>query len=248
MRFVSCLLILATISFTSFSQTDTTYLYFNKNWKACHKDTAYYKGIIYKHDNVWHRKDFWVKENQIQMDETTIDPERKKRHGLCKWFYENGQIESTATYNNGIVQNREAFYDNGNKKARIDFVDGEIVKETGWDISGNEIPNYIFEKEAKFPGGLENWRRYLENNLDAAIAARSNARPGVYHVKVQFIVDKEGNISNVNAIKVPDDCKKCGKEAIRVIVKGPKWEPAIQFGKPVIYQAIQDIYFQVSNE
>lgn len=104
------------------------------------------------------------------------------------------------------------------------------------------------EKEAKFPGGLEGWKKYLERNLDAQVAANDGASQGNYTVKVQFIVDKEGNISNVQAIEVPKPCPSCGPEAVKVIKKGPKWEPAVQNGRNVIYQAIQFVTFQVAEE
>ena len=104
------------------------------------------------------------------------------------------------------------------------------------------------EKEAKFPGGPDAWKKYLERNLDANVAANDGAPTGNYTVKVQFIVDKEGNISNVQAIEVPKPCPSCGPEAIKVIKKGPQWDPAIQNGRKVIYQAIQFVTFQVAEE
>lgn len=104
------------------------------------------------------------------------------------------------------------------------------------------------EKEAKFPGGMEGWRRYLERNLNANVAADDGAPTGNYTVKVRFIVDKEGAISNVEAIEVPKPCPSCGPEAVKVIKKGPKWEPAVQNGRNVIYQAIQYVTFQVAEE
>jgi periplasmic protein TonB len=104
------------------------------------------------------------------------------------------------------------------------------------------------EKEAKFPGGPEAWRRYLERNLNANVAAEDGAPTGNYTVKVQFIVDKNGSISNVQAIEVPKVCPTCGEEAVKIIKKGGAWEPAIQNGRPVTYQAIQFVTFKVAEE
>ena len=101
------------------------------------------------------------------------------------------------------------------------------------------------EHEAKFPGGLEAWKKYLERNLNANIAADNGAPAGLYTVTLQFVVDKNGMISNIETVQVPNACPDCGNEAIRVIKKGPKWEPAIQNGNKVMYQAIQKITFQV---
>ncbi len=104
------------------------------------------------------------------------------------------------------------------------------------------------EKEAKFPGGPEAWRRFLERNLNANVAADDGAPTGNYTVRVQFIVDKEGNISNVSALDPPKACPSCGPEAVKVIKRGPKWDPAVQNGRNVIYQAIQHITFQVVEQ
>ena len=90
--------------------------------------------------------------------------------------------------------------------------------------------------------------KYLERNLNAQVASDDGAPVGNYTVKVQFIVDKTGAISNVTAIEVPKACPSCGPEAVKVIKRGPAWEPAVQNGRNVIYQAIQHITFQVAEE
>jgi protein TonB len=135
-----------------------------------------------------------------------------------------------------------------------DFIAPPLEKSTGLvEAPKNNKKDYdgIFtkvEKEAKFPGGVEAWKKFLERNLNGQVATEDGAPEGNYSVKVQFIVDKEGNISNVTAIEIPKDCPSCGPEAIKVIKRGPKWEPAIQNGQPVNYQAVQSVTFQVTNE
>jgi hypothetical protein len=104
------------------------------------------------------------------------------------------------------------------------------------------------EKEAQFPGGPVGWRRYLERNLNANIPNNDHAPEGKYEVKVQFIVDKEGNVSNVAAVSAPSLCPSCAAEAVRVIRMGPKWVPATQGGSPVNYEATQFVTFQVRND
>jgi len=104
------------------------------------------------------------------------------------------------------------------------------------------------EKEAMFPGGLPAWKKYLERTLNANAAVEDGAAMGDYLVKVQFVVDKEGNISNVKAIEVPKACPACGPEAVKVIKNGPKWEPAIQNSQKITYQAMQYITFKVTEE
>jgi hypothetical protein len=96
------------------------------------------------------------------------------------------------------------------------------------------------EQPAKFPGGEEAWKRYLARNLNTKVAASK----GVYTVNVKFIVNEDGSINNVSA-EVPKDCQECGQEAIKLIKKGPKWEPAVQNGRTVVYQVVKEITFNV---
>jgi len=102
------------------------------------------------------------------------------------------------------------------------------------------------EREAQFPGGPDAWKRYLERNLNAQVATEEGAAEGKYTVKVQFIVDDNGNISKVKAIEVPGACHGCGVEAERVIRRGGRWEPALQNGRKIIYQVVQHITFEVA--
>ena len=104
------------------------------------------------------------------------------------------------------------------------------------------------EKEAKFPGGLEGWKKYLERTLNSNAPSDDGAPSGSYTVRVQFIVDKEGKISEVQAVEVPKACPSCGPEAVKAINKGPKWEAAIQNGQKVIYRQNQSITFVVNEE
>ena len=99
------------------------------------------------------------------------------------------------------------------------------------------------DEEAKFPGGLQGWKNFLERNLRAEAPILDKSKPGIYAVTVQFIVDQKGLVSNVKAIQATEGCPSCITEAVRVIKKGPKWIPAKHNGQPVKYQAKQRISF-----
>lgn len=100
--------------------------------------------------------------------------------------------------------------------------------------------------EAKFPGGTSAWQKYLERNLNSNTPVDNGAPPGNYTVIVSFLVDKNGNISEVQALNDPG--YGTSEEAVRVIKRGPAWTPAVQNGRNVIYRQKQSITFQVSEE
>lgn len=100
--------------------------------------------------------------------------------------------------------------------------------------------------EAKFPGGQGAWTKYLERNLNSNVPVDNGAPPANYTVVVSFLVDKSGNISEVQALNDPG--YGTAQEAVRVIKKGPAWTPAVQNGRNVIYRQKQSITFQVSEQ
>src|SRR6476659_3809682 len=100
--------------------------------------------------------------------------------------------------------------------------------------------------EAKFPGGAGAWQKYLERNLNSNVPVDNGAPPGNYTVVVSFLVDKSGNISEVQSLNDPG--YGTDAEAVRVIKKGTQWTPAVQNGRNVIYRQKQSITFQVSEQ
>ncbi|HQV61272.1 MAG: energy transducer TonB [Chitinophagaceae bacterium] len=148
------------------------------------------------------------------------------------------------------------------KEAKIDVVNVEGVKDQGIvapveidqgkqivEVKKEEDENKIFDKveiEASFPGGDSKWRQYLERNANGQVATDNGAPEGTYTTLVQFVVDKEGNISDVRALT--NHGYGMEEEAIRVIKKGPKWTPAVQNGRQVKAYRKQPITFRVESE
>lgn len=112
-----------------------------------------------------------------------------------------------------------------------------------------EDENQIFEKveiEASFKGGESAWKKYLERNLNPNAPVDNGAPEGTYTVYVQFVVSKDGSISDVKALTTHGYGME--QEAIRVIRKGPAWVPAVQNGRSVNAYRKQPITFQVTSE
>ena len=148
------------------------------------------------------------------------------------------------------------------KEAKIDVINQEGIKDLNIQVpvvpdQGKQIvevkkeddENKIFDKveiEASFPGGDSKWRQYLERNANGQVATDNGAPEGTYTTVVQFVVDKEGNISDVRALT--NHGYGMEEEAVRVIKKGPKWTPAVQNGRQVKAYRKQPITFQVQDE
>src|SRR4051794_26673655 len=101
------------INLTAFSQKDTSYLYFDKLWKACEPDTAFYYAKIYKEGEQWMRKDYWKDGNIMQMEGEYLEKDCKTQHGTFTWYKESGIKNYTAVYEKGEVISRTFYYPNG---------------------------------------------------------------------------------------------------------------------------------------
>ena len=108
----------------------------------------------------------------------------------------------------------------------------------------SEEPAIIeMQKEAKFSG---NWENFLRRNLNANIPADNGAPVGNHTIVIQFVVSTDGNISDIKPITNLGYGME--QEAIRVLKKATKWEPAIQNGHPVKAFRRQPITFQVLTD
>ena len=110
--------------------------------------------------------------------------------------------------------------------------------EEDWDKTFTKV-----EIESDYPGGQAAWQRYLLKTLRYPQEAQDNEIQGT--VVVQFIVDKAGVVSNVEAIAGPSELRD---EAVRVIKKSGSWTPAVQNGRQVKSYKKQPIVFRLETE
>lgn len=104
-------------------------------------------------------------------------------------------------------------------------------------------PASFVEIEAKFTG---NWEKFLRNNLNAEIPIDNGAPAGRYTVYIQFVVDLDGSVSDIQPLTNIGFGME--KEAVRVLKKAAKWEPAVQNGHYVKAYRKQPITFVVEEQ
>lgn len=123
-----------------------------------------------------------------------------------------------------------------------DIDNGTGVVEQKNDKESDE-PFRSVEIDAKFIG---NWKTFLERNLNADVPRDNGAPSGRYSVVVEFVVDVEGKVSDIQTLT--HHGYGLEEEAVRVLKKAPKWEPAIQNGIQVKAYRRQVIIFEVNEE
>ena len=99
---------------------------------------------------------------------------------------------------------------------------------------------------AQFPGGKEAWVDYLNSKLNYNVPIANNAPVGKYPIVFQFIIDKEGKITDITFDEDPGYGIK--EEVLRVLrnKRMPKWSPATIDGEPKTYRHKQRLTFSVS--
>ena len=135
------------------------------------------------------------------------------------------------------------------KGIKDDGIVAPVEQSTGPAAPPEEETDKIFtvvQQPAEFPGGLQGWTRYLERTLNRDLPVENGAPAGKYPVTVSFVVARDGSISDVKAENNPG--YGTADEAVRVITRGPKWKPAVQNGRNVIYRHRQAVIFMVSED
>lgn len=117
-----------------------------------------------------------------------------------------------------------------------DEIDGEVFKAKEEiaqpEPPKNEEENKVFdvvEEQPSFPGGQGALMSWLHDNIKYPVVAAENGIQG--KVIVQFIVGKNGSISNVKVLRSVDP--SLDKEAVRVVSNMPNWTPGKQNGASV---------------
>jgi protein TonB len=117
----------------------------------------------------------------------------------------------------------------------------EIIVEEAPEEEVAEQVFLIVEEPATPPGGYDAFYKYIADNLKYPAQARRMGIEG--RVYVQFVVDKDGTLTEVQAVKGIG--AGCDEEAVRVIKNAPKWSPPKQRGKPVKQRIVVPIVFQL---
>ncbi len=181
-----------------------------------------------------------------------------KKEGKEKRYFKNGQIEIEGYNNDGYFNKKWIVYNKeGNKINEIKFKKGELISfKTSDKLIEVVVPDGVNEHVPIFPGceiELNNRTqkkcmsdgisKVILTNFNTDMAADLNliGRQKIYLI---FKIDKEGNITNIDA-KAPHP--KLKNEAIRVAGLLPKMKPGKQFGNSVVVPYSMPIVFQVQK-
>jgi len=99
----------------------------------------------------------------------------------------------------------------------------------------------VVEETATPKGGMAAFYKYVGEKIKYTAQARRMGVEG--KVFVQFVIGKDGSISDVKVIKGIG--AGCDEEAIRIVQSSPAWNPGKQRGKPVKQRYTLPIQFKL---
>ena len=109
---------------------------------------------------------------------------------------------------------------------------------------GDDKVYQVCENAPAFPGGTHAMYKYLADNIKYPDEAKAAGKQG--RVMVQFVVRKDGSISDVTVVRSAGDLS-LDKEAVRAVSSMPKWNPGTQGGKPVNVQYTIPVQFKLPS-
>ena len=124
-----------------------------------------------------------------------------------------------------------------------DEINGE-TKYVPVNAIEEEDPERIFEvveDMPDFPGGQATLMKFLKENIQYPAVAKENGVQG--RVIVQFVVERDGTISNVKVARGVEP--NVNKEALRVVKSMPRWKPGTQRGKTVRVKFTVPVMFRL---
>ncbi len=103
------------------------------------------------------------------------------------------------------------------------------IPEIPWiepEVETIEPPAFGAEVLPSFYGGEKALYEYLYDHIEYSEICRDAGVEGTVHVN--FIVEKDGSISNVKVVRGIDQCKILNREVVNAIKNMPDWSPAKQ--------------------
>ena len=118
----------------------------------------------------------------------------------------------------------------------------EKVYGNGMVISADSVYTRD-EIEAYFPGGSSVWTRYIMSQVERNLNEPGTNDYGTCIIK--FIVDIDGKVTGAEATTMLGT--KLAEIAVGAISNGPKWNPAMHYGRPVRAYRLQPVSISKRN-
>ena len=120
--------------------------------------------------------------------------------------------------------------------------DIQVIRDSERKIAPGAIAYTDVEQKPVFQEGKDSYLRYMTSNIKYPIVAQENGIVG--KIVVSYVIDTEGNVTDV---KSPVMIDILSKEGERIIKSMPAWKPGSHNGKKVAVQCYAIMEFRLQN-
>lgn len=229
---------------------DDDFKFFDASWKKVkEKNAVYLLRIRQLGDTLWQYSYYNIYGPLVRI-ETYQDKKGTIRQGLFAWYNEEGWMDSSGYYYQGLPDKNWIYPDSTGKVHKAKYYDKGIPlseKEHSDRLKANEIVDPAYpdfsrlSPESYFPGGPTGWLEYLNQNLHYPARAINNRVQGI--VLAFFRVDPTGEIHEIQILHSVE--LSIDDEAIRLFMSSPGWVPAIRFDRKVPSYKAQPVLFRL---
>lgn len=249
MRFYFIFLLIVS-SLLSYAQSNKIIKYYDSLWAETPKSKATFFSEFVKQKDYYNVTSYRIKTNKLESLSTFTDTNFKKGIGVQKTYNDKGiLIDSSLFSDTGKINRGFHYYDNGKLYYEWHAFTVDSIYTKAFDENGNEIKNFIYYREASFPGGMKNWTKFLDSvmgNNKFHYKIRDN-KTETRAVIISFLVDENGNVIDPRVAKT-SGIQEIDNYAINAIAKSPKWNPTYYKNMPYKSFHQQPLKFEVTPE
>jgi antitoxin component YwqK of YwqJK toxin-antitoxin module len=192
-------------------------IYFTEDFKELpSSDNATYYSIYEDSPEGTLRTTYYV-DNSLFTKDHFSNYKKRILNGTSEKWYKNGEKEMLAIYVRGKQEGIQTrYFENGQIKRTENFKNGEFIDGTCFDENGTEISFFSYYVKPEFPGGINEFYKYVGKNFKSPNSAKGQ-------IKVGFVVEKDGSLTDFIIIEGLN--YDMNVEALRVLFNSPLWIP-----------------------
>lgn len=120
--------------------------FYDWQWKETTLPYARFYAVIKNQDSAWHRRDYYIKENRLQMDGYYTDSSCKVTHGQFYFYHSNGRLQSAGRYTDGKKTGTwVSYHGNGMMEDSAVYENGEVAGTyQSWHSNGYPADSSVY--------------------------------------------------------------------------------------------------------
>lgn len=238
------LFLLVAIAGSASGQQEDAFYQLDAAWKPTpNKDSAKYFIRLKEVSPTCWQWDYYNMTGPLMRTEQYRDKDGKVMEGTSYYYDHTGRLDSTAQYSGGKLNGdawKYAISDSLITKYKYVYKDDSLVDFVDVAKSSGGKPDSVAE-ESEYPGGVQQWLRYLNKHLKYPDRAVNWEIQG--NVDVLFIVDVDGTV--IRPVIARSVEFSLDEESLQIILASGKWTPAVKDGRKVKSFKLQPIIFRL---